>query len=110
MTFQITQPDDWHLHLRDGELMQDIVTYSARQFARAIVMPNLKPPITTVASALAYRQRILTSLNGKYTFDPLMTLYLTDNTKPEEILRVKDSPHVYPGAAGIDRHRIIPRH
>ena len=76
----ITKPDDWHLHLRDGEHMRAVVADSARRFARAIVMPNLKPPVTTTALALAYRERILEALPGGAGFQPLMTLYLTDNT------------------------------
>ena len=73
----ITKPDDWHLHLRDGEHMRAVVADSARRFARAVVMPNLKPPVTTTALALAYRQRILEALPGDVAFQPLMTLYLT---------------------------------
>jgi dihydroorotase len=86
----ITQPDDWHVHLRDGEALQAVAKYTARQFRRAIVMPNLKPPVTTTAQAIAYRQRILAAVPGM-DFDPLMTLYLTDNTPPEEIDRAVDS-------------------
>lgn len=81
----LTRPDDWHLHLRDGEAMQSVLPHSARQFARAIVMPNLKPPVTTVAAAAAYRERILAALPEGAHFEPLMTLYLTDNTRPAEI-------------------------
>ena len=91
----ITKPDDWHLHLRDGEHMRAVVGDSARRFARAIVMPNLKPPVTTTALALAYRQRILDALPRGSGFQPLMTLYLTDNTSPEEIERAKASGAVY---------------
>ena len=92
-TLRITRPDDFHLHLRDGAQMQAILPYSARQFARAIIMPNLKPPVVTTTMALAYRQRILEALPDhlKKNFEPLMTLYLTDNTVPDEILRAKDS-------------------
>nr|WP_217346301.1 dihydroorotase [Noviherbaspirillum sp. L7-7A]MBV0880704.1 dihydroorotase [Noviherbaspirillum sp. L7-7A] len=87
----ITRPDDWHLHLRDGATMASVLPHTARQFARAIVMPNLKPPVTTTAQALAYRDRILAALPSGMDFEPLMTLYLTDNTAPEEILRAKES-------------------
>lgn len=85
MRMRISKPDDWHLHLRDGEAMRDVVGHSARTFARAIVMPNLVPPVTTVAAARAYRQRILEALPAGSSFDPLMTLYLTDLTSVEEI-------------------------
>ncbi len=81
----LTRPDDWHLHLRDGAALAAVLPHSARQFARAIVMPNLKPPVTTVALARAYRERILAALPADSRFEPLMTLYLTDNTTPEEI-------------------------
>ncbi|WP_303783548.1 dihydroorotase [Azovibrio restrictus] len=81
----ITRPDDWHLHLRDGEALAAVLPHTARQFGRAIVMPNLKPPVTTVELAAAYRQRILAALPAGMAFEPLMTLYLTDNTPPEEI-------------------------
>jgi dihydroorotase len=83
---RILVPDDWHLHLRDGEAMRDVVAHSARSFARAVVMPNLQPPITTVAEAHAYRQRILDFLPESPSFEPLMTLYLTDLTSPDEII------------------------
>jgi dihydroorotase len=85
----ITRPDDWHLHLRDGALMQSVVQDTARQFARAIVMPNLRPPVTTTEQAQAYRQRILGALPAASDFQPLMTLYLTDNTSAEEIRKAK---------------------
>jgi len=81
----ITRPDDWHAHFRDGELMSSVVGATARQFARAIAMPNLKPPVTTVAQAKAYRERILKALPKGSDFEPLMTLYLTDNTPAREI-------------------------
>jgi dihydroorotase len=87
----ITRPDDWHLHLRDGATMASVLPNTARQFARAFVMPNLKPPVTTAAQALAYRDRILAALPPGMAFEPLMTLYLTDNTAPEEILRARES-------------------
>ena len=83
----ITRPDDWHAHLRDGELMESVVGATARQFARAIVMPNLKPPIVTTKQAQAYRERIRAALPKKSAFEPLMTLYLTDDTPPAEIER-----------------------
>src|SRR3954467_8731627 len=87
----LVRPDDWHLHLRDGATMASVLPHSARQFARAIVMPNLKPPVTTTAQASAYRERILAALPTGMRFEPLMTLYLTDNTPPDEISRAKDS-------------------
>jgi len=91
----ITQPDDWHLHVRDGVMLHTVLPHTARQFARAIIMPNLKPPVTTTAQALAYRARILAALTGKTGFEPLMTLYLTDNTAPAEIRKAKQSGHVH---------------
>jgi len=91
----IIQPDDWHLHVRDGEALASVVPETARCFARAIIMPNLKPPVTTTEQALAYRQRILAVLPADTAFSPLMTLYLTDNTKPGEIGRAKASGHVH---------------
>ncbi|HYD96718.1 MAG TPA: dihydroorotase [Noviherbaspirillum sp.] len=87
----ITRPDDWHLHLRDGATLASVLPHSARQFGRAIVMPNLKPPVTTTAQAQAYRDRILAALPQGLDFQPLMTLYLTDNTPPDEIRRARDS-------------------
>lgn len=87
----LTRPDDWHLHLRDDALMASVLPDTAHQFARAIVMPNLRPPVTTTAQAIAYRERILDALPADSTFDPLMTLYLTDNTSPEEIHRAAQS-------------------
>ncbi len=81
----ITRPDDWHLHLRDGDMLAAVVPDTARQFARAIVMPNLDPPVTTTKQAIAYRQRILDVVPDGLNFDPLMTLYLTDQTSPAEI-------------------------
>jgi len=94
-TLTLTRPDDWHLHLRDGASMADVLPYTARQFARAIVMPNLKPPVTTVAQAGQYRARILQALPAGASFAPLMTLYLTDNTSAEEIRRAKASGIVH---------------
>src|SRR4051812_37779823 len=101
---EITRPDDWHAHLRDGEAMAAVVAATARQFARAIVMPNLKPPVVDVKKAKAYRDRVLAALPKRSKFEPLMTLYLTDNTKPEEIARAKASGFVkavkyYPAGA-----------
>lgn len=87
----ITRPDDWHLHLRDDAVLSSVLPHTAKQFARAIVMPNLKPPITTTEQALAYRDRIIAALPPGMQFEPLMTLYLTNNTKPDEIRRAKDS-------------------
>ena len=85
MKLTITRPDDWHLHLRDDEALKAVLPHTARQFARAIVLPNLKPPVTTVAQAEAYRDRILAALPAGMAFEPLMTLYLTDNTPAAEI-------------------------
>jgi dihydroorotase len=99
----LTRPDDWHLHLRDGAAMAAVLPASARQFARAIVMPNLKPPITTAALAVAYRERLLAARVPQgpgADFEPLMTLYLTDNTPPEEIARAK--------AAGVVALKLYP--
>jgi dihydroorotase len=100
----LTRPDDWHLHLRDGDALKSVLPHSAAQFARAIVMPNLRPPVTTVAAAGAYRQRILAVLPEGASFEPLMTLYLTDNTPADEIRRAADSGFVkavklYPAGA-----------
>jgi len=94
---QILQPDDWHLHLRDGAALALTVNATARVFRRAIVMPNLKPPVTTTAEALAYRARILAALDPAVSrdFEPLMTLYLTDNTPPAEIARARESGCVH---------------
>jgi len=84
-TLNLTRPDDWHLHLRDGDMLAAVLPDTARQFARAIVMPNLKPPVRTLADARAYRERILAALPAGMRFEPLMTLYLTDNTDPEDV-------------------------
>jgi dihydroorotase len=91
----LIRPDDWHLHLRDGEQMRAVLADSARRFARAIVMPNLKPPVTTTELALAYRGRILAALPQDAQFEPLMTLYLTDSTTPEEIAKARASGAVF---------------
>ena len=91
----ITRPDDWHLHLRDGAVLKDVLPHTAHQFARAIVMPNLKPPVTTTDMARAYRDRILAALPAGQVFEPLMTLYLTDNTSADEISRAVDSGIVH---------------
>jgi len=91
----LTRPDDWHLHLRDGALMQSVLPDSARQFARAIVMPNLRPPVTTTMQAQDYRARILAALPAGAKFEPLMTLYLTDNTTAQEIRRARQSGIVH---------------
>ena len=100
----LLRPDDWHLHVRDGDVLADVVPFSARRFGRAILMPNLKPPVETVAQALAYRQRVLQVVPEGSTFEPLMTLYLTANTTPEEIRRAAETPEVlavklYPAGA-----------
>ena len=91
----LTRPDDWHVHLRDGAALRDVVGHTARRFARAIVMPNLKPPITTVEAAGEYRARILAALHKDAQFEPLMTLYLTDSTSPQEIRRARESGLVH---------------
>ena len=91
----ITTPDDWHLHVRDDEALASVVPFTARQFGRAIIMPNLTPPVTTTEQALAYRQRILDAVPEDVSFEPLMTLYLTDATPREEIARAKASGHVF---------------
>ncbi len=91
----LTRPDDWHLHLRDGQTMASVLEDTVRRFGRAIVMPNLKPPVRTTQQALHYRERILGELPEGSTFEPLMTLYLTDDTPPEEIGRAKLSGHVH---------------
>ena len=97
-TLTIARPDDWHLHLRDGTALESVVAFTARQFARAIVMPNLKPPVATVEAARAYRDRIMAALARSAVgtdFAPLMTLYLTDNTSGEEIGRARASGFVH---------------
>ncbi|NDE55732.1 MAG: dihydroorotase [Gammaproteobacteria bacterium] len=90
----LSRPDDWHVHLRDGDAMAAIVGATARQFGRALVMPNLQPPITRVQEALSYRARILAGLNQEHPFNPLMALYLTEGTPKEEIARVAETPEV----------------
>ena len=90
----ITRPDDWHVHLRDGEVLKDTVRDTSRYMGRAIVMPNLVPPVMTTESALAYRERILAE-KPTATFTPLMVIYLTDNTSAEEIKKAKASGHIY---------------
>ena len=99
----ITRPDDWHLHVRDGAPLATVVPHTARQFGRAIIMPNLKPPVTTAAQAVAYRDRIRSAVPQGMSFEPLMTLYLTDNLPPDEIRRAKDAGVVacklYPAGA-----------
>ncbi len=98
MTIQhitLTRPDDWHLHLRDGAGLQSVLPHTARQFARAIIMPNLRPPVTSTEQAQAYRERILAALPHGMDFEPLMTLYLTDLTTPEEIRRASQSGFVH---------------
>ena len=100
LSLTLTRPDDWHLHLRDGAAMAAVLPATARQFARAIVMPNLKPPVTTAAMAAAYRERIVAALPAGGDFTPLMTLYLTDKLPPAEILRAK--------AAGVVAVKLYP--
>ena len=99
----ITRPDDWHVHLRDGDVLKTVVPHTAAEFGRAIVMPNLKPPVTTAAQALAYKARIQAAMHEGVNFEPLMTLYLTDNLAPDEIYRAKEAGVVaaklYPAGA-----------
>lgn len=99
-TLTLTRPDDWHLHVRDGAALASVVPHTARQFGRAIIMPNLKPPVTTAAQALAYRERILAAVPAGVSFEPLMTLYLTDVLPPDEIVRAK--------AAGVTAVKLYP--
>ncbi|MDB5861974.1 MAG: pyrC [Ramlibacter sp.] len=99
-TLTITRPDDWHLHVRDGAAMASVVPHSAAQFARALIMPNLRPPVTTAALAVAYRDRILAAVPKGMSFQPLMSLYLTDKLAPEEIVRAK--------AAGVVAAKLYP--
>ena len=99
-TLTLTRPDDWHLHVRDGAAMAAVVPHSARQFARALIMPNLKPPLTTTAQALAYRERIRAAVPAGVAFEPLMSLYLTDDLPPDEIRRAK--------AAGVVAVKLYP--
>jgi len=90
-----TRPDDWHAHLRDGDEMRAVVVDTARRFARAIIMPNLTPPVTTIKMAMAYRSRILAALPKRLKFEPLMTLYLIDKTSPQEIIKAKQSSIIH---------------
>ena len=99
-TFTLTRPDDWHLHVRDGAALQTVVPHTAAQFGRAIIMPNLKPPVTTAELALAYKARIMAAVPKGVAFEPLMTLYLTDNLPPEEIVKAK--------AAGVVACKLYP--
>lgn len=102
-TITLTRPDDWHLHVRDGDALNLVVPHTAAQFGRAIIMPNLRPPVTTAAAAVAYRQRIQAAVLPGQQFEPLMTLYLTDNLPADEIARAKDAGVVaaklYPAGA-----------
>jgi dihydroorotase len=102
-TLTLTRPDDWHLHVRDGDALRTVVPHTAAQFGRAIIMPNLKPPVTTARQALDYRARIRAAVPAGMRFEPLMTLYLTDNLPPDEIKRTKDAGVValklYPAGA-----------
>ena len=99
-TLTITRPDDWHLHVRDGEPLHTVVPHTAAQFARAIIMPNLRPPVTTAQQALDYKARIQAAVPAGVAFEPLMTLYLTDNLAPEEIARAR--------AAGVVAAKLYP--
>ncbi len=102
-TLTLTRPDDWHLHVRDGDALHTVVPHTAAQFGRAIVMPNLRPPVTTAEQAVAYKERILAAVPPGVHFEPLMTLYLTDNLPPSEIARARDTGVVaaklYPAGA-----------
>jgi dihydroorotase len=103
-TLTLRQPDDWHLHLRDGDMLAHVLPWSARQFARAIVMPNLSPPVTDAATAAAYRERIRAALPEGADFEPLMTCYLTDRTDPDDLARghaegVFTAAKLYPAGA-----------
>jgi dihydroorotase len=103
-TLRLRRPDDWHLHVRDGAHLASVLPYTARQFARAVIMPNLKPPVTTVAAAQAYRTRVMDAVPKGVRFEPLMTLYLTDSTSPDEIRQAKASGFIvgaklYPAGA-----------
>ena len=102
-TLTLTRPDDWHLHVRDGDALHTVVPHTAAQFGRAIVMPNLRPPVTTAEQAVAYKERILAAVPPGVHFEPLMTLYLTDNLPPSEIARARDAGVVaaklYPAGA-----------
>jgi dihydroorotase len=91
----LTRPDDWHLHVRDDALLAAVLPDTARRFARAIIMPNLRPPVRTVAEAAAYRERILAAVPSGLAFEPLMTLYLTDNTSPDEVFKARESGFVH---------------
>ncbi len=100
----MTQPDDWHVHLREGRLMQCVAPFTAMQFGRALIMPNLTPPVATARQAIKYRQSILGCLPSDTTFDPKMSIYLTDNTRVEEVIAVAESEHLlgfklYPAGA-----------
>src|SRR5437763_13101872 len=86
----IARPDDWHLHVRDGAALAAVVPASARQFGRAVIMPNLKPPVATTDAALAYRARVRAAIPRGLRFEPLMTLYLTDRLSPDEVARAKE--------------------
>ncbi len=99
-TLTLTRPDDWHLHVRDGAALQTVVPHTAAQFGRAIIMPNLKPPVTTAELALAYKSRIMAAVPQGVAFEPLMTLYLTDNLPPAEIVKAK--------AAGVVACKLYP--
>lgn len=99
-TLTLTRPDDWHVHVRDGDALHTVVPHTAAQFARAIIMPNLRPPVTTAEQAMAYQGRILAAVPKGVDFEPLMTLYLTDNLPPEEIARAK--------AAGVVAAKLYP--
>lgn len=94
-TLTITRPDDWHTHVRSGEILKTVLPHTARQFARAIIMPNLKPPVTTVDQALSYREEILRAVPVNMGFTPLMTLYLTSSTTADEIKKAAASEHIH---------------
>ena len=111
-TITLRRPDDWHVHLRDGTMLAAVLPFTARQFARAIVMPNLAPPVTKAAAARAYRERILSALPAGVAFTPLMTCYLTDMTDPKEVARgyeegVFTAVKLYPAHATTDRKSVV---
>ena len=110
---KIRRPDDWHLHLRDGDMLKTVVPYTSEIYGRAIVMPNLAPPVTTVEAAVAYRQRILDAVPAGHDFTPLMTCYLTDSLDPNELERgfnegVFTAAKLYPANATTNSSHGVP--
>ncbi len=102
---KIRRPDDWHLHFRDGDMLKTVVPYTSEVYGRAIVMPNLVPPVTTVDAAIAYRQRILDAVPAGHDFTPLMTCYLTDTLDPNELERVE---HLVPESIALEDDTLVP--